>query len=92
MVTASTSRAVLPVPDAHQPRPGLLAYDAHDPEASYPPIRHIRPPADAPNVVVVLLDDGLRRVERVRRCDRHAGGRRQWLAADRMRPSGGCGP
>ena len=57
MVTANTGRTVLPVPDAHQPRPGLLAYDAHDPAVSYPPIRQIRPPAQAPNVLIVLLDD-----------------------------------
>ncbi len=49
------SRSVLPIPD--QPRVGLTTYDAKDPAASYPPIRDIRPPAGAPNVLVILLDD-----------------------------------
>src|SRR3954469_6107048 len=49
------SRSVLPIPD--QPRVGLTTYDAKDPATSYPPIRDIRPPAGAPNVLVVLLDD-----------------------------------
>ena len=57
MVTASSSRAVLPLPDAHQPYPGLVTYDAKDPATSFPPIRQVRPPAGAPNVLVVLVDD-----------------------------------
>ena len=57
MVTTSTSRAVLPIPDAHQPYPGLVTYDATDPATSFPPIRQVRPPAGAPNVLVVLVDD-----------------------------------
>ena len=57
MVTSSTSRAVLPVPDAHQPYPGLVTYDAKDPATSFPPIRQVRPPEGAPNVLVVLVDD-----------------------------------
>ena len=48
-------RDVLPVPDA---RPsGLTTYDAKDPDTSFPPIEPLRPPAGAPNVLVVLLDD-----------------------------------
>ena len=49
------ARSVLPVPD--RPVPGLTTYDAKDPATSYPPIEPLLPPADAPNVVVVLLDD-----------------------------------
>ena len=48
-------RDVLPVPDA---RPsGLTTYDAKDPDTSFPPIVPLRPPAGAPNVLIVLLDD-----------------------------------
>jgi arylsulfatase len=36
---------------------GLTTYDAKDPDTSYPPIRDIRPPEGAPNVLVVLIDD-----------------------------------
>ncbi len=56
-MTSSTSRAVLPIPDAHQPYPGLVTYDAKDPATSFPPIRQVRPPEGAPNVLVVLVDD-----------------------------------
>jgi arylsulfatase A-like enzyme len=49
------SRSVLPVPD--QQRTGLITYDAKDPESKYPPIRQMRPPKGAPNVLVVLIDD-----------------------------------
>src|SRR3954453_18972794 len=56
-VTSEANRSVLPIPDAHQPYPGLGTYDAKDPATSFPPIRQIRPPADAANVLVVLLDD-----------------------------------
>ena len=34
-----------------------LPFDAKDPEATFPPIEPLRPPAGAPNVLVVLLDD-----------------------------------
>ena len=49
------ARAMLPIPD--RPAPGLTTYDAKDPETSYPPIEPLLPPAGAPNVLVVLLDD-----------------------------------
>ena len=49
------SRTVLPVPD--QERTGLITYDAKDPESKYPPIRQMRPPKGAPNVLIVLIDD-----------------------------------
>jgi arylsulfatase len=48
-------RTVLPIPD--QPHVGLTTYDAKDPDTTYPPIRDLRPPAGAPNVLVILLDD-----------------------------------
>lgn len=48
-------RSVLPIPDvAHV---GLTTYDAKDPNTSYPPITPLRPPAGAPNVLIVLIDD-----------------------------------
>jgi arylsulfatase A-like enzyme len=48
-------RSILPIPDVV--KPGLTTYDAKDPDTKYPPIREIRPPAGAPNVLVVLIDD-----------------------------------
>jgi arylsulfatase len=48
-------RTVLPIPD--QPQVGLTTYDAKDPDTHYPPIRELRPPAGAPNVLIILLDD-----------------------------------
>jgi len=51
----SAGREVLPIPDRRAP--GLTTYDARDPDASYPPITPLRPPAGAPNVLIVLLDD-----------------------------------
>ena len=49
------SRAFLPIPD--RPYTGLVKYDAKDPEATFPPIEPLRPPAGAPNVLVILIDD-----------------------------------
>jgi Sulfatase len=49
------SRSILPIPDV--PHVGLTTYDAKDPDTSYPPIRDVRPPEGAPNVLVVLIDD-----------------------------------
>jgi arylsulfatase A-like enzyme len=48
-------RTTLPIPD--QPYIGLTTYDAKDPDTKYPPIRELRPPKGAPNVLVILLDD-----------------------------------
>ena len=48
-------RFVLPIPDV-QPV-ALTTYDAKDPATSFPPIVPLRPPAGAPNVLVILLDD-----------------------------------
>jgi len=49
------NRTVLPIPD--QPHIGLTTYDAKDPDTQYPPIKQLRPPKGAPNVLVILLDD-----------------------------------
>jgi arylsulfatase A-like enzyme len=51
----SRPREVLPIPD--RPVPGLTTYAATDPDAAFAPIERLRPPAGAPNVLVVLLDD-----------------------------------
>src|ERR1700752_2922182 len=49
------ARNVLPIPDPA--RTGLITYDAKDPDTKYPPIHQLRPPKDAPNVLIILLDD-----------------------------------
>jgi arylsulfatase A-like enzyme len=54
-LSGEIQRDVLPIPD--QPYEGLITYDAKDPDTSFPPIEPLRPPAGAPNVLVVLLDD-----------------------------------
>ncbi len=48
-------RSVLPIPDRQYV--GLTTYDAKDPDTQFPPIREIRPPDGAPNVLVILIDD-----------------------------------
>jgi arylsulfatase len=48
-------RTVLPIPE--RGHVGLTTYDAKDPDTSFPPIEQLRPPAGAPNVLVVLIDD-----------------------------------
>jgi len=48
-------REVLPILDRQHV--GLTTFDAKDPETKFPPIRDIRPPAGAPNVLIVLIDD-----------------------------------
>jgi arylsulfatase A-like enzyme len=48
-------RSVLPIPDIDPV--GLTTYDAKDPDTAYPPITELRPPANSPNVLVVLIDD-----------------------------------
>lgn len=48
-------RTILPIPDR---RPTTVTtFDAKDPDTQFPPIRPLRPPAGAPNVLVILLDD-----------------------------------
>jgi len=49
------ARTILPIPD--QVQHGLTTYDAKDPDTKYPPIKPLRPPAGAPNVLIVLIDD-----------------------------------
>ncbi|MFA9405684.1 MAG: sulfatase-like hydrolase/transferase, partial [Anaerolineales bacterium] len=48
-------REILPIPEVKHV--GLTTYDAKDPETKFPPIRDIRPPKGAPNVLVILIDD-----------------------------------
>jgi arylsulfatase A-like enzyme len=48
-------RTVLPIPDVTPI--GLTTFDARDPDTHYPPIRPLRPPTGAPNVLIVLIDD-----------------------------------
>ena len=51
----SIQRSVLPIPDR---RPvTLTTYDAKDTDTKFPPIRQLRPPEGAPNVLVILLGD-----------------------------------
>ena len=49
------SRDILPIPDRQYV--GLTTYDAKDPASQFPPIEPLRPPAGAPNILVILLDD-----------------------------------
>jgi arylsulfatase len=49
------ARDRLPIPD--RPYAGPVYEDASDPGAKFPPIEPLRPPAAAPNVLVILLDD-----------------------------------
>jgi arylsulfatase len=50
-----TPRHLLPIPDVTPI--ALTTFDARDPDTKYSPIRQIRPPQGAPNVLVVLIDD-----------------------------------
>jgi arylsulfatase A-like enzyme len=54
-VSDQRSRDRLPIPDL--PYDGELPLDAKDPGAEFAAIEPLRPPAGAPNVLVVLLDD-----------------------------------
>ncbi|HNS03975.1 MAG TPA: arylsulfatase [Anaerolineae bacterium] len=49
------ARTHLPVPEI--PPWGITTYDAKDPDTKFPPIIPLRPPAGAPNVLIILLDD-----------------------------------
>ena len=53
--TYTGQRAVLPIPD--RTPVSLTTYDARDPDTRYPPITPLLPPAGAPNVLVILIDD-----------------------------------
>ena len=48
-------RTILPIPD--RPRTGLITYDAKDPDTRNPPIEQLRPPKEAPNILIILIDD-----------------------------------
>ncbi len=54
-MTDDVHREVLPIPDPQWV--GVTTYDARDPDTTFPPINPVRPPAGAPNVLVILLDD-----------------------------------
>ena len=54
-MTDDVRREVLPIPDPQWV--GVTTYDAKDPDTTFPPISPVRPPAGAPNVLVILLDD-----------------------------------
>ena len=49
------ARTVLPIPE--RGHVGLTTYDAKDPDTSFPAITPVRPPAGAPNVLIVMIDD-----------------------------------
>jgi arylsulfatase A-like enzyme len=51
----SLPRTALPIPDRQHV--GLTTFDAKDPDTRFPPIEPLRPPAGAPNVLIILLDD-----------------------------------
>jgi hypothetical protein len=55
MAQRATGREVLPIPE--RPHVGLTTYDAKDPDTSFPPIESVRPPAGAPNVLILMIDD-----------------------------------
>jgi arylsulfatase A-like enzyme len=48
-------RDVLPIPDRKVVT--LTTHTAKDPDTRFPPIRQLRPPTGAPNVLIVLIDD-----------------------------------
>jgi len=54
-LASQPQRQILPIPDIRPPR--LTTYDAKDPDTAFPPITPLRPPPEAPNVLVILLDD-----------------------------------
>src|SRR5437868_12310428 len=52
---ATLARTNRPTPA--RPNAAPAAYAAKDPDTSFPPIEPLRPPAGAPNVLIVLIDD-----------------------------------
>jgi arylsulfatase len=54
-MTRRPRRESLPI--AEPTHVGVTTYDAKDPATTFPPIEPLRPPAGAPNVLIVLLDD-----------------------------------
>ncbi|WP_363433174.1 arylsulfatase [Microbacterium sp. LWH3-1.2] len=55
MSSDAHARTMLPIPD--RPAHAHTTYDAKDPDTAFPPITPLRPPAGAPNVLVILIDD-----------------------------------
>ncbi len=53
--TEAKHRSHLPMRNTVSPR--SITYDAKDPESKFPPIQTLLPPQDAPNVLIVLIDD-----------------------------------
>ena len=49
------ARDILPIADL--PYAGPTMYDARDPSIRHEPIEPLRPPAGAPNILLVLIDD-----------------------------------
>ncbi|RWN33365.1 arylsulfatase [Mesorhizobium sp.] len=56
-MTDSDKKARTHLPMRNTLRPGLITYDAKDPDSHFPPIEQLRPPKGAPNVLVILIDD-----------------------------------
>ena len=54
-MTSDIGREVLPIPE--RKHVGVTTYDAKDPDTHFPPIKELRPPKGAPNVLVILIDD-----------------------------------
>src|SRR4029453_15731671 len=52
---STIERSVLPIPDGNPI--GLTTFEAGAPDTKNPPTRPVRPPAGAPNVLIVLIDD-----------------------------------
>lgn len=48
-------RSHLPIPS--KAFKGFIAYDGKDPDSKFPPITSVHPPKDAPNVLIILIDD-----------------------------------
>ena len=48
-------RSSLPIPDLAYSGP--ILYDAKDPDSKFAPIKPLRPPPGAPNVLLILIDD-----------------------------------
>ena len=55
MSTDDFQRGALPIPDLAYT--GTVTYDATSPDTHYPPINQVHAPENAPNVLVILLDD-----------------------------------
>lgn len=53
--TGETGRETLPINEMKYI--GLTTYDAKDPETKFPPITELRPPKNAPNILIILIDD-----------------------------------